>query len=357
MEVTQAQLQSCRNKLKEYAFALQRINCQIENNPWDGLKSRTTGYEYAEKMQQELFAFCGTIDAAKRLIDGIGECPELFTSLSYTSLQTLCASIRNISSLPTVPAAWLASGKLSIISAQAEELKSRFEKLISLEKNIAGIFSAGIYDYDYPSWKDKLLTVANSFVGMPFIKKADSDFYIENHEALHHSFTEIHDQLHNAIVAFDSINAILGTTFVVNTVNQKNVAELIAIIGDNRIIPAQWFTEDLARHKALVAEAQINAARLLDIKAKLLSEWESDVLTLDYAPILLRYKTEYTNFFKIFKARYKQDRKQIRALSKSIIRKQLQLRATQQIERFLLGWYNISTLKLAPCKLHLTRPN
>ena len=26
----------------------------------------------------------------------------------------------------------------------------------------------------------------------------------------------------------------------------------------------------------------------------------------------------------------------------------LQLRATQQIERFLLGWYNINTLKLAP---------
>ena len=35
----------------------------------------------------------------------------------------------------------------------------------------------------------------------------------------------------------------------------------------------------------------------------------------------------------------------------------LQLRATQQIERFLLGWYNINTLKLAPCKLHLTCPN
>ena len=41
----------------------------------------------------------------------------------------------------------------------------------------------------------------------------------------------------------------------------------------------------------------------------------------------------------------------------AVFMEKLQLRATQQIERFLLGWYNINTLKLARCKLHLTRPN
>ena len=49
--------------------------------------------------------------------------------------------------------------------------------------------------------------------------------------------------------------------------------------------------------------------------------------------------------------------RQARRRKSAAFMEKLQLRATQQIERFLLGWYNISTLKLARCKLHLTRPN
>lgn len=52
-----------------------------------------------------------------------------------------------------------------------------------------------------------------------------------------------------------------------------------------------------------------------------MSVWEPEILNLDYAPILLRYKTEYTNFFKVFKRKYKQDRKQILALSKTVLKK------------------------------------
>lgn len=37
--------------------------------------------------------------------------------------------------------------------------------------------------------------------------------------------------------------------------------------------------------------------------------------------MLLRYKTEYTSFFKVFKSQYKQDKKQIQALSKTVIKK------------------------------------
>ncbi len=37
--------------------------------------------------------------------------------------------------------------------------------------------------------------------------------------------------------------------------------------------------------------------------------------------MLLRYKTEYTSFFKVFKSQYKQDKKQLQALSKTVIKK------------------------------------
>ena len=321
LDVTQAQLQSYLNKLKDYSLALQRIDCRTENNPWDGLKTRTTGYEYSEKMQQELSAVHIAIDSVKNAVGGINECPELFASLSYDSLPKLSRNITDICNLPHIPEVWLDPEKLPDIYAQAEELKSNFEKLLSVENEISGIFVKEIYEYDYNLWRDKLSAIANSLVEIPFIKNFNPNFFIENHVSLHDSFSEICGQLASAITSFDSINCILDTNFVVNTISNKNIEKLISAIGGNRIIPTQWFNEDLTTHKALITEAKTNAARLAETKSKILAEWEADVLTLDYAPMLLRYKTEYTNFFKAFKSQYKQDKKQLMAMSKNIIRK------------------------------------
>ena len=321
LAVTQAQLQSYLNSLKDYALAIQRVNCEIYNNPWDGLKSRTTGYEYTEKMQQELTALQDTIDAVFRSISDINECPNLLSAIAYTSLPALVNTLRSVCALPTVPDAWLESGKLQIILAEAEKLKAKYERLFALEDSVADIFVSGIYDYDYNSWKDKLLAIANGFVGMPFIKKDNSDFFIENHALLHQMFTDIREQLDQAISSFDSINALLGFNAAVNTNNQQDIATVLTAIRGNSIIPSQWFGSDMAKLKALVSEAKTKATYLLETKNRILADWESDVLCLDYAPMLLRYKTEYTSFFKVFKSQYKQDKKQIQALSKTVIKK------------------------------------
>lgn len=321
LAVTQAQLQSYLNSLKDYALAIQRVNCEIYNNPWDGLKSRTTGYEYTEKMQQELTALQDTIDAVFRSISDINECPNLLSVIAYTSLPALVNTLRSVCALPTVPDAWLESGKLQIILAEAEKLKAKYERLFALEDSVADIFVSGIYDYDYNNWKDKLLAIANGFVGMPFIKKDNSDFFIDNHALLHQMFTDIREQLDQAISSFDSINALLGFNAAVNTNNQQDIATVLTAIRGNSIIPSQWFGSDMAKLKALVSEAKTKATYLLETKNRILADWESDVLCLDYAPMLLRYKTEYTSFFKVFKSQYKQDKKQIQALSKTVIKK------------------------------------
>ena len=321
LAVTQAQLQAYLNKLKDYSLAIQRINCEIHNNPWDGLKSRTTGYEYTEKMQQELTSLQDTIEAVFRSISDIKECPNLLSVMAYSSLSALVNTMRSVCDLPTVPEAWLETGKLQIILAEAEELKAKYERLFALEDSVEDVFVSGIYDYDYNNWKDKLLAIANGFVGMPFIKKDNSDFFVENHASLHQMFTDIREQLDQAISSFDSINALLGFNAAVNTNNQQDIAAVLTAIRGNSIIPSQWFGSDIAKLKALVTEAKAKATYLLGTKNRILADWESDVLCLDYAPMLLRYKTEYTSFFKVFKSQYKQDKKQLQALSKTVIKK------------------------------------
>jgi very-short-patch-repair endonuclease len=197
----------------------------------------------------------------------------------------------------------------------------KYEKLFALEKGIADVFTIGIYEYNYNEWKDKLIAIAHGFLGMPFIKNDNPDFFIENHVALYRMFENIYEHLNRANAAFDSTDKLLGVNISANMINQQNIAEILTIIRKNDIIPSQWFEDDLSEHKILIVEAQRNATRLLEIKNRILAEWESEVLCLDYAPILLRFKTEYTSLFKIFKSQYKRDKKQLKGLSRTVIKK------------------------------------
>lgn len=321
LAVTQAQLQSHLNCLKDYTLAIQRVNFEIYNNPWDGLKSRTTGYEYTQRMQQELTFLLDAINAVFRSISGIKECPNLSAELSYASLSALVNDMQRICDLPTIPSAWLEDGKLQTILLEAKERKTKYEKLSALENDISCIFVPDIYSYDYNSWKDELLTTANSMVGMPFIRGKTSDFFVENCASLHQIFVDIRKQLEDAISAFRSMNALLGSGYAVNVNNLQNIENILAAIRGNDIIPSQWFDGDITQYKAIVSAAKAKASQLSETQNHILSEWEPDVLRLDYAPMLLRYKTEYTSFLKIFKSQYRHDKREIQALSKTVIKK------------------------------------
>ena len=71
----------------------------------------------------------------------------------------------------------------------------------------------------------------------------------------------------------------------------------------------------------LIEDAKERAAHLIETKAQILADWESEVLSLDYLPILLRYKTDYTSIFKIFNSQYRNDKKLLQAFSKTVIKK------------------------------------
>lgn len=321
LDVNQAQLQLFLNKIKEYSLSLQRIEYQIHDNPWEGLQSRMTGYEYSEKMRQELTSLQDKLSAVQGHVAQIKECPELQAVLTYALLPTLVESINLIHELPEIPDSWLDKGKLPLLIVEAGEAKAQYEQLFSLEREITGTFSTGIYDYDYNGWKIKLLADANSFVGMPFIKEKSPNYFVENAQPLQQVFSGVRAGLLQTNTAFASINGLLGINLDVNAVHLQHLAQLLTLIQKNEIIIKKWFAEDLSKIRVMVEDAKAKAIHLLETKNQILSNWEADILSLDYSPMLLRYKTEYTSFFRIFSSQYRNDRKQLQALSKTVLKK------------------------------------
>lgn len=321
LSVSQTKLQAYLNALKGYSLSLERLNYFVNNNPWDGLSVRISGFEYNEQMRTELERFISSINECIDILSTVNECPEICEQASYISILEITDITEKICDLPQIPQIWLATFDFEHGIKSATDAKNSYNKLFGLREAIAKVFLDTIYHYNYNEWKEKLLSQVNGFIDLPLIRGKDSEFFVKEVVALHAHFSSLKNALVNAKNTYKAINDKLGTNFATNAYNQQTVVSLLELIRNNVILNKIWFSSDISKIRNIVVETQSVATEIKSAKEKILSAWEPEILALDYAPILLRYKTEYTNFFRVFKGQYKQDKRQIQALSKTVLKK------------------------------------
>ena len=321
LNVSQSDLQNYINVINNYSLSLKRLNYFIENNPWDGLSCRLAGYEYSERMREELTVLSSVLKALIEEITKIYECESVLGLLKYSDITELKDILGKISCLEEVPDNWLNNFNIAQAILSAEDSKRLYTQLFELQKDIEGVFNNTIFTFSYNEWKEKLLTLANGFIGMPLISAESSGNYIKNAPSILETMVCLKDLLIEADKIFTSVNNMLGTSFTANAHNQQIIADLLVLIQNNTILQKNWFSPELSEIKSLVIEAKEKSETICALKEKVLGDWESEILTLDYSPILLRYKTDYTKAFRIFNSQYRQDRKTIQGMSKNIIKK------------------------------------
>jgi very-short-patch-repair endonuclease len=350
--VSQAKLQGYLKALKEYSFALERLHYAVKNNPWEGLSSRMSGYEYTEQMKAELRTITESVQGLISALSEIAELPKIGDEIAYTSVPELSDLIGSVCELPQIPQIWIEEFDFEQSINTATEAKSAYSKLFALREEIRKVFLDKIYQYDYNEWKDKLLAEANGLVDLPLLEKKTPDFFIKEAHPLYLHFEKLKAALTDAHTAFGTINDILGTDFKTSSCNQQVVVSLLELLRSNTILHKQWLSSDVAEIRSFVLEAQSVTNEIKLAKEKLLNDWEPEILNLDYAPILMRYKTEYTSVFKVFKGQYRQDKKQIQVLSKTVVKKltddaAIELLITLKHYHDKLHWINEKSAELS----------
>ena len=351
LKVSQAKLQAYLNALKEYSLSVERLNYFVNNNPWDGLVFRVSGYEYTKQMRKNLETFFESIQNLAVVFDRIAELPELREKATYGSVIELSGLIVKLCELPQIPRVWLGEYNFEQSINSAMEAKKAYGKLFDLKNNISKIFTNAIYQYDYNNWKNELLAQGESLVDLPLIRGKTADFFIKEALILCAHFENLKKALENANDTYKVINDELGTAFSTNVYNQQMVESLFELISSNIILNKIWFSSDIDKIKKLVSETQVVTKEIKNAKGKLMSEWEPEILSFDYAPILMRYKTEYTSFLKIFKGQYRRDKKQIQGLSRTVLKKlsddvAIELLTTLKLYHDKINWMSENSSEL-----------
>lgn len=321
LEVTQAQLQTYLNALQQYSLSLERLNYFVKCNPWNGLVARVSSYDYTEQMRNELNLLTNSLNKLMPLINTIIEIPALREKVTYPELLNLTDVLTKICNLPHFPKYWTSKYNFTQGISMAEEAKELCAKLLYLREEIKKVFNDNIYGYDYIEWKDKLSVESTDIINLPFFKEQSSDYFIRESNSLIKVFNDLKKILNDAHTAFGLINKRFGTKLSSTVNSQQIFSSILDLLQTNEIINSDWFECDIIDLKNLIIKAKSITTDMISVKEKLLTEWEPEVLSFDYSPIWLRYKTEYVGFFKRFKSQYKQDKKQIQGLSKTVIKK------------------------------------
>lgn len=134
---------------------------------------------------------------------------------------------------------------------------------------------------------------------------------------------------------------------------KNEIISITQLIESDSIYEKLSHSPNLDHLLNLYKQCKENAKILSDTQSTLLNEFEKDILSLDFKPILERYKTEYTNIFKIFKKQYKKDKKALGVLCKAVgikITDDMVIKTLNQLKSIsdLKGWFNDECIELTP---------
>ena len=138
--------------------------------------------------------------------------------------------------------------------------------------------------------------------------------FLKNIETLENNYTDI-SKVYNC--KFESINY---NDYDLEKIN-KDINFIEETISKDLILSKLRQVKNIDKIEELFLSAEEKAIVIKNLQAKLLNNFEKDILDLDYKPILNRFKTEYNSFFKYFKKSYKKDLKLIKKNLKSITEK------------------------------------
>ncbi|MBQ9429485.1 MAG: DUF4011 domain-containing protein [Clostridia bacterium] len=321
LQLSQEQLQGALKTLRTYALALSRLDPGPQGNPWEGIARLSVGCDQKQQMAARLTAVKDALSEQTALfgaIFGAGRAPDGITVAGSTDMYR---KLLQICDLPKVPHVWLEDFDFAQASALASAARADAANMRGLREAIAAVFRDSIFSCRYNDWKDLLIAETEKCMRLPLYADKSADFFILNADGLRLHFMRLKSALTEMRDLLGKINAHLGSGFDERKTDRRAIEELVEIFEKGLVFQKNWFTADFDGILGLARRAREASAQVRAIREKLLAHWEPEVLELDYAPMLLRYKTAYTSLFKYFNGQYGRDRMQIKALSRTVMAK------------------------------------
>ena len=254
------------NTLNQFIQTVGKMSDDYKINPWNGANVLTVSNELRHDIGANVNKLIPKITETSKFYESIQSSLGLELHPTYNNLFAVKEILITSSQSPKVPIHWIVGEDITPLFSEIEEfskLKIKFESI----KTEIGTNYYQVLNYD---------------------KNAPE-------ENFHDVFTSI--QCNNAL------------------------NDLSRYIDDNYCFKFWNNNLEIEKIQLIFNEFKFKVNEINILKSELLNTFEKEVLEIDSKAILLRFKTEYTSFFKYFKKQYKSDKKEILGKYKDFVKK------------------------------------
>ena len=319
--LSQTDINKLLRLIKTYFLAVSGLNYNIKNNPWDGVVVRAFGYDEKKQLARFLADAIGLLERCSEQLASLKECGDMVSVLNCHQLITFCDNLLSVAALPQIPTVWLCYENTDVILTKAVTASEYYDNRQSLRKQVTEIFHDDIFSFDYNEWKSGISELFTQIEKTRFLTQQNHSYIYENAEKLLSQFQLLFDEVSAFESNISDIESLLGIKLPHSKTGIDFANGLFAIIKDNPLLPKEWLLSDIDTIKQTVLTAKVLAHKIKTSEQTLLKSWEKEILDYDYLSVLQRFKTDYTGFFRIFNQQYRTDKKNIQALSITVIKK------------------------------------
>lgn len=260
--LSQTNLNHLLGLLKKYSLAVSGLNYYIKNNPWDGIRICSIGYDEKQKMALCLSDAINFLAHCTEQLDSIKECEHMASALTYKQLPDFCHDLLTVTSLPKIPSEWLRYENTDVISTKAITASDRYKNMKELREQISVVFNEAIFSFDYNGWKISVTDMLALIENIGFLGHNDYNFVYENAEILSSQVKAFFDEVTVFENNISKAESLLGTQLSRNTTCFGFLNSLLLLTKDNSFLPKEWVLGDVTKLKQTTVSAKTLSAEI-----------------------------------------------------------------------------------------------
>lgn len=324
-QITPERFNEYKYYLETFSKTLGKVYDDFLLNPWRNSNISIVSNELRHDIEKHLKDLLPNIRELKSFCYEIVSKYGLSVNVSINNIKDLASILEISMKSPIVPVDWLNENNIEALSREANELNETRNEYIKLVNSIKERYDESYFSIDasriYDDFKLVLSEVKNIL---------NNNTYGDNDELIIKECSNIKliiTKIINAFKEFEEISESVGNIFEIDSefLNVKCVKEkskLLSLLLLNPKPTPIWFDDDEFNViEKVFSEMEHNHFEFTRKIEELKKNYDIKILDIDFESMLIRFKTEYTSFFKIFNKNYKNDKNILKSHSNEIIKK------------------------------------
>ncbi len=213
---------------------------------------------------------------------------------------------------PAIPEEWIFEHNVDSLIKKACEYKESVEEFQRISNKLRKIFNTEELSFDATKCKDSLSSLMSQLQNR--INSEDSNQLTSNIDGTHSDLLRSTAKINDLFASAEKLGPKLGI-LAPKSINQMiSFVKSVCAIGEivNIRPTKKWFDiNELNRIKLGLEAHKTCHNSLINARQSILSRFDNEILSLDFYPILQRFRSDYSSSLRVFKKSYHNDIKHL----------------------------------------------